>query len=123
MNLRLTDTNAADDSGGSVWGLDGNLFMPVVVAAAASIGVLLLLFGLFHVHWLVSTLIGAIPFGGTLTYVLLFKQGKPPGYDRDLFDLWTSGRGFSPWPSIYGTREFPEMKGGFSRAPSVVSSK
>ena len=96
MNFRLTDTNAADASGGSVWGLDGNLFMPVVASAAVSIGVLLLLFGLFHVHWLVSGLIGAVPFAATLTYVLLFKQGKPPGYDRDLFDLWTSGRGFSP---------------------------
>jgi hypothetical protein len=37
-----------------------------------------------------------VPFAATLAYVLLFKQGKPPGYDRDLFDLWTSGRGFSP---------------------------
>ena len=96
MNLRLTDTNAADDSKGSVWGLDGNLFMPVVASAAVSIGVILLLFGLLHVHWLVSALIGGVPFGGTLTYVLLFKQGKPPGYDRDLFDLWINGRGFSP---------------------------
>lgn len=96
MNLRLTDTNAADDSGGSVWGLDGNLFMPVVASAAVSVGVLLLLFALFHVHWLISLVIGAIPFTGTLAYVLLFKQGKPPGYDRDLFDLWTNGRGFEP---------------------------
>ena len=62
MNFRLTETNAADDSGGSVWGLDGNLFMPVVASAAISIGVLLLLFALFHVHWLVSALIGAVPF-------------------------------------------------------------
>jgi hypothetical protein len=96
MNLRLTETNAADDSGGSVWGLDGNLFMPVVASAAISIGILLLLFGLFHVYWLVSGLIAGVPFAGTLTYVLLFKQGKPPGYDRDLFDLWTTGRGFEP---------------------------
>lgn len=96
MNLRLTDTNAADDSGGSVWGLDGNLFMPVVASAAVSVGVLLLLFAVLHVYWLISALIGAVPFCGTLTYVLLFKQGKPPGYDRDLFDLWARGRGFSP---------------------------
>jgi hypothetical protein len=45
--LRLTDTNAADDSAGSVWGLDGNLFMPVVASAALSIGVILILFGFF----------------------------------------------------------------------------
>lgn len=95
QNLRLTDTNAADDSAGSVWGLDGNLFMPVVASAALSIGVLLLLFSAFQIHWLLSALIGAIPFGGTLAYVLLLKQGKPPGYDRDLFELWTTGKGFS----------------------------
>jgi hypothetical protein len=92
--LRLTDTNAADDSAGSVWGLDGNLFMPVVASAALSIGLLLVLFGAFHVHWLASVLIAAVPFGATLAYVLLFKQGKPPGYDRDLFETWTTGRGF-----------------------------
>jgi hypothetical protein len=96
MNLRLTDTNAADDSGGSVWGLDGNLFMPVVASAALSVGVLLLLFSVLHVHWLLSTLLGAVPFAGTLSYVLLLKQGKPPGYDTDLFDLLASGRGFYP---------------------------
>lgn len=95
QNLRLTDTNAADDSAGSVWGLDGNLFMPVIASAALSIGILLVLFSALHVHWLVSTLLGAIPFAVTLAYILLFKQGKPPGYDRDLLELWTSGRGFS----------------------------
>ena len=66
MNLRLTDTTAADDSGGSVWGLDGNLFMPVVASAAVSVGVLLLLFAVLHVYWLISALIGAVPFCGTL---------------------------------------------------------
>ena len=93
--LRLTDTNAADDSAGSVWGLDGNLFMPVVAAAALSIGVILILFSLFHVVWWLSFPLGAVPFVGTLTYVLLLKQGKPPGYDRDLFELWITGHGFA----------------------------
>jgi len=55
----------------------------------------LLLFSAFHANWFLSALIGAIPFGGTLTYVILFKQGKPPGYDRDLFELWITGKGFS----------------------------
>jgi hypothetical protein len=103
QHLRLTDTNAANDSGGSVWGLDGNLFMPVVASAAVSVGVVLILFGMLHVHWLVSFVIGAVPFALTLTYVLLLKQGKPPGYDRDLFDLWTTGRGFAPVVSSQDT--------------------
>lgn len=93
--LRLTDTNAADDSAGSVWGLDGNLFMPVVASAALSIGVILILFSCLHAVWWLSFPIGAVPFTLTLAYVLLFKQGKPPGYDRDLFELWIVGRGFS----------------------------
>ena len=92
--LRLTDTNAADDSAGSVWGLDGNLFMPVVASAAFSIGVILMLFSFLHVVWWVSFPLGTAPVGGTLTYVLLFKQGKPPGYDRDLFEFWIVGRAF-----------------------------
>ena len=95
LHLRLTDTNAADDSGGSVWGLDGNLFLPVVASATLSIGVLLVLFAFFHVNWIASALLGAVPFTGTLAYVLLLKQGKPPGYDLDLFDLWINGPGFA----------------------------
>ncbi len=93
--LRFTDTNAADDSAGSVWGLDGNLFLPVVASATTSVGLLLALFSFLHVDWFLSALIGAIPFIGTLSYVLLFKQGKPLGYDLDLFELWIVGPGFS----------------------------
>ena len=94
-DLRLTDTNAADDSAGSAFGLDGNLFMPVVASAAISIGIILVLFGFFHLRWWLSFPLGAVPFGTTLFYVLLFKQGKPPGYDRDLFELWIVGHGFT----------------------------
>ncbi|MEZ0300142.1 MAG: hypothetical protein ACAI35_27115 [Candidatus Methylacidiphilales bacterium] len=93
-DLRFTDTNAADDSAGSVWGLDGDLFLPVVISAAASIGLLLVLFAALSVHWLISGLLAGLPFGGTLSYVLFLKQGKPAGYDRDLFELLISGPGF-----------------------------
>ena len=50
---------------------------------------------LFHLYWWLSFPLGAVPFVLTLAYVLLFKQGKPPGYDRDLFELWITGSGFS----------------------------
>jgi hypothetical protein len=104
--LRLTDTNAADDSAGSVWGLDGNLFMPVVASAALSIGVVLVLFSFLHLAWWLSYPLGAVPFGGTLAYVLLLKQGKPPGYDFDVFELWITGPGFSfnPWDQTTARR-------------------
>ncbi|HUB68136.1 MAG TPA: hypothetical protein VL981_11690 [Candidatus Methylacidiphilales bacterium] len=107
--LRLTDTNAADDSAGSVWGLDGSLFMPVVASAAISIGVILILFSFFHLVWWMSFPLGAVPFTFTLIYVLLFRQGKPPGYDRDLFELWIIGPGFSFSPADGGKYRKPDF--------------
>jgi len=63
--LRFTDTNAASDSKGRTWGLEGGLFW-----------------------WLVG--------GICLAYIFGFRQGKPPGYDRDCFEHWFSGGGFAP---------------------------
>lgn len=108
-DLRFTDTNAADDSGGSVWGLEGNLFIPVLIALVLSIGLLLLLMGAYHWPWLISIVIGAVPFLGTLGYILLFKQGKPPGYDKDLFELYTNGNGFSFNPQIQDGYRSPAL--------------
>jgi hypothetical protein len=93
--LRLTDTNAADDSKGAVWGLDGNLFIPVVVSAVLSIALLLVMIGFFAFSWLVGFAVASIPFIATTSYIALLKQGKPPGYDIDLLDLLFHGRAFS----------------------------
>ena len=37
-----------------------------------------------------------IPLGLALLYALAFRQGKPSGYDIDLFELWLKGAGFGP---------------------------
>jgi hypothetical protein len=37
-DLRFTDTNAADDSAGRAFGLDGNLYLPVAAAALGAVG-------------------------------------------------------------------------------------
>jgi hypothetical protein len=34
--LRLTETNAADDSSGRAFGLDGNLYLPVLCATVGA---------------------------------------------------------------------------------------
>jgi hypothetical protein len=39
-----------------------------------------------------------IPLGLALLYALAFRQGKPSGYDIDLFELWLKGPGFGPQP-------------------------
>ena len=38
MELRFTDTNAADDSAGRAFGLEGDLYLPVVIAVVAAVG-------------------------------------------------------------------------------------
>jgi hypothetical protein len=94
--LRFTETNSADDSTGKTWGLEGNLFWFVAVGAFISVITLLLLFSVWR--WsLVSALIPSlIPLGLALLYALTLRQGKPPGYDTDLFELWLKGPGFGP---------------------------
>ena len=37
-----------------------------------------------------------IPLGLALLYAFALRQGKPPGYDIDLFELWLKGPGFGP---------------------------
>ena len=48
-DLRFSDTNSADDSGGRTWGLDGNLFWYVVGGVFVFVVTLLLLFSALKV--------------------------------------------------------------------------
>ena len=103
--LRFTETNSADDSAGKTWGLEGNLFWYLVGGAFSSVLTLLLLFSMWR--WsLVSALVpAAVPITITLLYILAFRQGRPPGYDTDLFELWLKGPGFGPTESIPSSSE------------------
>ena len=94
--LRFTETNSADDSTGKTWGLEGNLFWFVAGGAFSAVVTLLLLFSV--AHWsLLSALVPAlIPLVLALLYALTLRQGKPSGYDTDLFELWLKGPGFGP---------------------------
>ena len=96
--LRFTETNSADDSAGKTWGLEGNLFWFVAGGGFASVVILLLLFSMWHWTLLSALVPSLIPIGLALLYVFAFRQGKPPGYDIDLFELWLKGPGFGPQP-------------------------
>ena len=96
--LRFTETNSADDSTGKTWGLEGNLFWFLTGGAFASVITLLLLFSVWRWSLLSALMAALIPIGIALLYALAFRQGKPPGYDTDLFELWLKGAGFGPEP-------------------------
>ena len=93
-DLRYTDTNAADDSAGRVFGLEGNLYLPVVGGFVA--GVLLFAgLGFVGTGYPLAGIVAGIPITGSLVWVLGFRQGKPSGYDRDRLDQALGGANFT----------------------------
>lgn len=95
-DLRLTDTNAASDSKGRTWGLDGNLFWWLVGGVAVGITVFFVLLVMVKASLGTSFLAALVPVALCLIYIFGLRQGKPPGYDRDQFEQWTTGSGFAP---------------------------
>lgn len=94
--LRFTDTNAASDSKGRTWGLEGGLFWWLVGGIGAGITLFFVLLVVMGASLIASFLVALVPVLICLTYIFALRQGKPPGYDRDCFERLVSGRGFSP---------------------------
>ena len=94
--LRLTDTNAASDSKGRTWGLEGGLFWWLIGGIGAGITLFFLLLVVMGSSLLTSFLVALVPVSLCLAYIFGLRQGKPPGYDRDCFEYLVTGRGFGP---------------------------
>ena len=94
--LRLTDTNAASDSKGRTWGLEGNLFWWLIAGIGAGIIIFFVLLVMVKVSLLMSFVAALVPVLICLAYIFGLRRGKPPGYDQDVFEYAMTGRGFSP---------------------------
>jgi hypothetical protein len=94
--LRLTDTNAASDSKGRTWGLEGGLFWWLIGGVGAGIIVFFVLLVMLNVSLGMSFVVALVPVLLCLAYIFALRRGKPPGYDRDLFEYVVTGRGFGP---------------------------
>jgi hypothetical protein len=94
--LRFTDTNAASDSKGRTWGLEGGLFWWLIGGIGAGITLFFILLVMVGSSFFVSFLVALVPVSVCLAYIFGLRQGKPPGYDRDIFEYVFNGRGFSP---------------------------
>ena len=95
MELRQTDTNAADDSRGRAFGLDGDLYLPVVIAVVVSLGIGALLGTLLRVGWVVAGGVASLPLATTVFWAVGLKHGKPSGYDRDWVEQKLGGGDFT----------------------------
>jgi hypothetical protein len=94
--LRLTDTNAASDSKGRTWGLEGGLFWWLIGGIGGGITLFFVLLVVVGASLLASCLVALVPVLVCLAYIFGLRQGKPPGYDRDIFEYAVHGRGFGP---------------------------
>lgn len=83
--LRFTETNAGDDSSGRAFGLEGNLYLPVVLAVVGALAVFALL-KLKGASLGLAGMASAVPLTAVAGWVMLLKHGKPAGYDRDKWD-------------------------------------
>ena len=95
-DLRITDTNAASDSKGRTWGLEGNLFWCLLGGVGAGITLFFVLIVGFKLKLLTCFGVAIVPVLLCLAYIFGLRQGKPPGYDRDFLERQLSGPGFSP---------------------------
>jgi len=97
--LRYTDTNAGNDSKGRVFGLEGNLYLPVLLAVLGALALFALLSLVLHINAVIAVLLASIPLTGVLLWILILKQGRPAGYDRDVIEHWLNGGNFSRDPA------------------------
>ena len=93
--LRITDTNGANDSKGRAFGLEGNDFIYVLIALVAAIGFYLGLTALLHMDYTLALLLALPIVAVPLAWVLLLRHNKPEGYAEDWIDQQINGEGFS----------------------------
>lgn len=104
--LRITDTNSANDNKGRALGFEGNDFLYVVVGIIGSIGMFLMLYALLAVAPVTAVLLSAPVFVIPLLWVVLFRHNKPEGYAGDFFDYALNREGFE-FVSHQGRKQSP----------------
>jgi hypothetical protein len=113
-------SNSAFDSRGIAFGLQGNLYFPVVISGLFSIGIFTLL--LLKTGYPVPKALGiaAIPFAATLIFILLLLNGKKPHYASDLFLSFTSDGSFG---RPFGQPKHPVIRSAEAAAKANKQSK
>jgi hypothetical protein len=93
--LRITDTNSANDSRGRAFGLEGNDFIYVLIAFVVTLALYLVFAFVLRVG-MAAALVFSLPvFLGTAAWVLFFRHNRPDGFAEDWFDDVVNGEGWS----------------------------
>ncbi len=97
--LRITDTNSANDTRGRAFGLEGNDFLYVLISFVAALA-LYVVCSIVLRTGAVGALVIALPwFLLPTAWVLLLRHNKPSGYAGDWFDQLVNREGWSFAPS------------------------
>lgn len=94
-DLRITDTNSANDSRGRAFGLEGNDFVYVLAAFVGALGFYLALNLVVRVHPGVALAMALPLLLIPLAWVVLLRRNRPQGYAEDWFEQRANGEGWS----------------------------
>ena len=93
--LRITDTNSANDSRGRAFGLEGNDFVYVLVALVAAMGLYVVCTAVLHFGVLPALVLAAPVSGLPAAWVVFLRHNKPAGYASDWFEQCVNREGWS----------------------------
>ena len=102
--LRITDTNSANDSKGRAFGLEGNDFIYVLVAFVLAMALYLMCTAILRLGVLASATLALPFFVVPAAWVLLLRHNKPAGYAEDWFDHRVNREGWSFAPGAQPPR-------------------
>ena len=104
--LKVSTSNAMKVSEGVAFGLEGNLFIILLVGLLGSMFLLILLIGFIKLPLINAGIISIMPLILVVVYLKIFKIGKPPAYQKDLIDLLLGGDTAIPHPKQQRTSAF-----------------
>lgn len=93
--LRITDTNSANDSRGRAFGLEGNDFIYVLVAFVVAMGLYVVCTTILRIRVVPAVVLSLPVFVLPAAWVLLLRHNKPAGYAEDWFDHVVNREGWS----------------------------
>jgi hypothetical protein len=102
--LRITDTNSANDSRGRAFGLEGNDFVYVLAALVTAMGLYLVCTAILHFRVAPALLVASPIFLLPTAWVVFLRHDKPAGYAADWLENLINREGWAFAPGAQPQR-------------------